>query len=116
MFAIKGKGGAEVPYFNRPSTANNIKTPLLPWALIQARRFYISVWRCRKRGRITATSRGRKTGDIRRNTSKGLTAEKMVISYKRGKAQYVWTLKDGGYKAKRAVGHSGTMRPSRWKS
>lgn len=29
---------------------------------------------------------------------KGLTAEKMVISYKRGKAQYVWTLKDGGYK------------------
>ena len=28
MFAIKGKGGAEVPYFNRPSTANNIKTPL----------------------------------------------------------------------------------------
>lgn len=22
----------------------------------------------------------------------------MVISYKRGKAQYVWTLKDGGYK------------------
>lgn len=41
-----------------------------PWALIQARRFYISVWRCRKRGRITATSRGRKTGDIRRNTSR----------------------------------------------
>ena len=29
---------------------------------------------------------------------KGLTAEKIVISYKRGKAQYVWTLKDGGYK------------------
>ena len=24
VFAIKGKGGAEVPYFNRPSTANNI--------------------------------------------------------------------------------------------
>lgn len=22
----------------------------------------------------------------------------MVITYKRGKAQYVWTLKDGGYK------------------
>lgn len=29
---------------------------------------------------------------------RGLTAEKMVITYKKGKAQYVWTLKDGGYK------------------
>lgn len=28
VFAIKGKGGAEVPYFNRPSTSNNVKTPL----------------------------------------------------------------------------------------
>ena len=28
VFAIKGKGGAEVPYFGRPSTSNIVKAPL----------------------------------------------------------------------------------------
>ena len=67
VFAIKARK-------SRTSTDRPRQTTSKPrfslWALIQARRFYISVWRCRKRGRITATSRGRKTGDIRRNTSR----------------------------------------------
>lgn len=29
---------------------------------------------------------------------RGLTAEKMVVTYKKGRAQYVWRLKDDGYK------------------
>ena len=29
---------------------------------------------------------------------KGLTAEKMVVTYKKGKAVFAWVLKDGGYK------------------
>lgn len=45
VFAIKGKGGAEVPYFGRPSTSNIVKAPFSPWALIQARRYCISGWR-----------------------------------------------------------------------
>lgn len=60
----------EDQYYSTLGAANSDGMPHGKGGVSQARRFYISVWRCRKRGRITATSRGRKTGDIRRNTSR----------------------------------------------
>lgn len=98
VFAIKGKGGAEVPYFNRPSTANNIKTPLFTVGVDTGKALLYQRLAVQEEGPNYCHFPREKDRGYTQEYFKGLTAEKMVISYKRGKAQYVWTLKDGGYK------------------
>lgn len=98
VFAIKGKGGAEVPYFNRPSTANNIKTPLFTVGVDTGKALLYQRLAVQEEGPNYCHFPREKDRGYTQEYFKGLTAEKMVISYKRGKAQYVWNLKDGGYK------------------
>ncbi len=98
VFAIKGKGGAEVPYYNKPSTANSVKTPLFTVGVDTGKAILYQ--------RLAVTEEGANychfpKEDDRGYTEeyfKGLTSERMVMSYKRGKAQYVWTLKNKAYK------------------
>ncbi len=62
----KGKGGArEVPYFNRPSTANNIKTPLFTVGVDTGKALLYQRLAVQEEGPNATSSRGRKTGDIR---------------------------------------------------
>jgi len=98
VFAIKGKGGMEVPYYNRPTTSNIIKAPLITVgvdtgkALLQ-QRLLVQKWGPNFCHFPSDEGRGYTEEYFR-----GLTAEKMVITYKKGRAQYVWTLKDSGYR------------------
>ena len=98
VFAIKGKGGAEVPYFNRPSTANNIKAPLFTVGVDTGKALLYQRLAAQEEGPNYCHFPREKDRGYTQEYFRGLTAEKMVITYKRGKAQYVWTLKDGGYK------------------
>lgn len=98
VFAIKGKGGAEVPYFNRPSTANNIKAPLFTVGVDTGKALLYQRLAVQEEGPNYCHFPREKDRGYTQEYFRGLTAEKMVITYKRGKAQYVWTLKDGGYK------------------
>ena len=98
VFAIKGKGGMEVPYYNRPTTSNIIKAPLITVgvdtgkALLQ-QRLLVQKWGPNFCHFPSDEGRGYTEEYFR-----GLTAEKMVVTYKKGRAQYVWTLKDSGYR------------------
>ncbi|MEA5057762.1 MAG: phage terminase large subunit family protein [Anaerotignum propionicum] len=98
VFAIKGKGGATVPYYNKPSTANSVKTPLFTIGVDTGKAILYQRLAVLEEGANYCHFPKEKDRGYTQNYFKGLTAEKMVMSYKKGKAQYVWTLKDGGFK------------------
>ena len=95
IWAIKGKGGAQVPYYSKPSTNNAYKTPLFTLGVDTGKAILYQ--------RLGVEEPGPNfchfpEGDGRGYTEeyfKGLTSEKMVMTYKKGRAQYVWRLKDG---------------------
>ncbi|MCF8018311.1 MAG: phage terminase large subunit family protein [Vallitaleaceae bacterium] len=98
IFAIKGKGGATVPYFNKPSTANREKTPLFTIGVDTGKALLYQRLKVEEEGPNYCHFPKEKDRGYTQEYFKGLTAEKMVMTYKKGKAQYIWTLKDGGYK------------------
>lgn len=98
IFAIKGKGGAEVPYFNKPSTSNREKTPLFTIGVDTGKALLYQRLAVEEEGPNYCHFPKEKDKGYTQEYFKGLTAEKMVMTYKKGKAQYIWTLKDGGYK------------------
>lgn len=98
VFAIKGKGGADVPYFNRPSTANSVKAPLFTIGVDTGKAILYQRLGVKEEGPNFCHFPKDKDRGYTQDYFRGLTAEKMVMTYKKGKAQYVWTLKDGGYK------------------
>ena len=98
VFAIKGKGGADVPYYNRPSTANSVKAPLFTIGVDTGKAILYQRLGIQEEGPNYCHFPKEKDRGYTQEYFRGLTAEKMVMTYKKGKAQYVWTLKDGGYK------------------
>jgi len=98
VFAIKGKGGAEVPYYNRPSKANNVKTPLFTIGVDTGKAILFQRLAVQEEGPNYCHFPREKDKGYTQEYFKGLTAEKMVVTYKKGKAVFAWVLKDGGYK------------------
>lgn len=98
VFAIKGKGGADVPYYNRPSTANSVKAPLFTIGVDTGKAILYQRLAVQDEGANYCHFPKEKDRGYTQEYFRGLTAEKMVMTYKKGKAQYIWTLKDGGYK------------------
>lgn len=98
IFAIKGKGGADVPYFNRPTKNNNVKAPLFTIGVDTGKAILYQRLGVTEEGPNYCHFPKDKDRGYTQEYFRGLTAEKMVMTYKKGKAQYVWTLKDGGYK------------------
>ncbi|MBE6012095.1 MAG: phage terminase large subunit family protein [Lachnospiraceae bacterium] len=99
IYAIKGKGGAEVPYINQPTRSNRAKTPLFTLGVDTGKSLLYQRLSVEKEGPNYCHFPKENDKGYDENYFKGLTSEKLVMSYKRGKAQYVWTLKDSGYKA-----------------
>lgn len=98
VFAIKGKGGAEVPYYNRPTTSNIIKTPLFTVGVDTGKALLYQRLAVKRRGPNYCHFPEEEDRGYTEEYFRGLTAEKMVTTYKKGRAQFVWILKDEGYK------------------
>lgn len=98
IFAIKGKGGAEVPYYNRPTTSNREKTPLFTIGVDTGKSLLYQRLAVEEEGANYCHFPKEKDRGYDDKYFKGLTSEKMIMTYKKGKASYVWTLKDSGYK------------------
>ncbi len=98
VFAIKGKGGAEVPYYNRPSKANNVKAPLFTIGVDTGKAILFQRLAVKEEGPNYCHFPREKDKGYTQEYFKGLTAEKMVVTYKKGKAVFAWVLKDSGYK------------------
>lgn len=95
IWAIKGKGGTQTAYYSKPSYSNAFKTPLFTLGVDTGKAILYQRLTVNEPGPNYChfpVGEGRGYGE---EYFKGLTAEKMVISYKKGRAQYVWKLKEG---------------------
>lgn len=98
VFAIKGKGGADVPYFNRPTKSNSVKTPLFTIGVDTGKALLYQSLAVKEEGANYCHFPKEKDRGYTQEYFRGLTSEKMVMTYKKGKAQYAWILKDEKYK------------------
>lgn len=95
IFAIKGKGGAHLPYFSKPSTSNAYKTPLFTLGVDSGKATLYQRLALQEPGPNYCHFPSGEGRGYNEDYFKGLTAEKMVMTYKKGRAQYEWRLKKG---------------------
>lgn len=98
VFAIKGKGGADVPYFNRPTKSNSAKTPLFTIGVDTGKAHLYQSLAVKEEGANYCHFPKEKDRGYTQEYFRGLTSEKRVMTYKKGRAQYAWILKDEKYK------------------
>lgn len=98
IFAIKGKGGADVPYINNPTKNNRVKAPLFTIGVDTGKSILYDRLRRTAPGPNYCHFPADEAAGYDEKYFKGLTAEKMVIRYERGKSVLKWVLKDSTYK------------------
>ena len=80
VFAIKGKGGAEVPYFGRPSTSNIVKAPLFTVGVDTGKALLYQRLAVKKWGPNFCHFPAEEGRGYTEEYFRGLTAEKMVVT------------------------------------
>lgn len=95
IYAIKGKGGADVPYVGRPSTSNRVKTPLFTIGVDTGKSVLYSRLQVETEGANYCHFPSNEAAGYDEAYFKGLTAEKLVLRYKKGRPQYEWVVKQG---------------------
>jgi len=98
ILAIRGKGGLDVPYIPRPSKNNRAQTPLFTLGVDTGKALLYQSLLVEEEGANYCHFPKEKDRGYDENYFKGLTSERLVLTYKKGKAQHVWRLKDNGYK------------------
>jgi phage terminase large subunit GpA-like protein len=98
IFAIRGKGGFDVPYIPRPTKNNREQTPLFTIGVDTGKALLYQSLAVENEGANYCHFPKEADRGYDEHYFKGLTAEKMVLTYKKGKAQYVWRLKDAAHK------------------
>jgi phage terminase large subunit GpA-like protein len=97
IHAIKGKGGADVPYIQNPTRTNRVKALLYTLGVDTGKCFVYDRLKVAEPGRgfchFPAGDRG-----YDENYFKGLTAEKRIVTYKKGRATTAWVLKNKSFR------------------
>ena len=98
VFAIRGASKPDAPYIPKPTYNNREKAPLFVVNVDTGKSLLYQ--------RLTVESEGggychfplEEEKGYDETYFKGLTAERLVLTYVKGRAQYVWRLKENGYK------------------
>lgn len=98
VWAIKGKGGAEVPYIRNPTTNNRVKTPLFIIGVDAGKVLLYQRLRHNTKGPNYCHFPANEEAGYDETYFKGLTSEKMVVRFSKGRSVTVWELKDSKYK------------------
>lgn len=98
VWAIKGKGGAEVPYIRNPTTNNRVKTPLFIIGVDAGKVLLYQRLRHNTKGPNYCHFPANEEAGYDETYFKGLTSEKMVVRFRKGRSVTVWELKDSKYK------------------
>lgn len=96
IFAIKGRGGADVPYISRPTKSNRLKAPLFTIGVDTGKSLLFQRLQIVQEGPNYCHFPIEADKGYTEDYFKGLTAEKMILTYKKGIAQYAWIKKEGG--------------------
>lgn len=98
VWAIKGKGGAEVPYIRNPTINNRVKTPLFIIGVDAGKVLLYQRLRHNTKGPNYCHFPANEEAGYDETYFKGLTSEKMVVRFRKGRSVTVWELKDSKYK------------------
>lgn len=99
IYAIKGGNtGFDKPYIPNPTKNNREKTPLWTLGVDTGKALIYQSLAVEEEGANYCHFPREKDRGYTEDYFKGLTAERMVLTYKKGKAQYVWKLKENGTK------------------
>jgi phage terminase large subunit GpA-like protein len=98
IFAIKGKGGSEVPYIRNPSTSNRVKTPLFIIGVDAGKSLLYQRLKIETKGPNYCHFPSNEEAGYDEIYFKGLTSEKMVVRFRKGRSVIVWELKDTAHK------------------
>lgn len=102
VFAVRGGTNPAAPYVPNPTRNNREKAPLFVINVDTGKTLLYQRLQVERPGpgycHFPAEEDEEKKRGYDETYFKGLTAEKMVMSYKKGRAYYAWTLKDSGYK------------------
>ena len=98
IWAVKGKGGAEVPYIRNPSTNNRVKTPLFILGVDAGKALLYQRLKHETKGPNYCHFPENEEAGYDEAYFKGLTSEKMVVRFKKGRSVTVWEIKDTRYK------------------
>lgn len=96
VWSIKGKGGMDVPFISNPTKNNRVKVPKYTLGVDTGK---VLVY---DRLKITEKGPGYCHFPVGRgydeNYFRGLTAEKKIVTYKKGRATIAWVLKSQGFR------------------
>lgn len=98
IFAIKGKGGAEVPYIRNPSTNNRVKAPLFIIGVDAGKALLYQRLRHNTKGPNYCHFPAEEEAGYDELYFRGLTSEKLVTRFRKGRMTTMWVLKDEKYK------------------
>lgn len=98
IFAIKGKGGAEVPYIRNPTTSNRVKTPLFIVGVDAGKSMLYQRLKVESKGPNYCHFPVNEEAGYTETYFKGLTSEKMVVRFRKGRSVVVWEVKDSAHK------------------
>ncbi len=100
VFAIKGKGGADVPYIPRPTKNNRVKAWLFSLGVDTGKSLLMQRLFVEEEGpgycHFPRDEKGYEDRGYDEEYFKGLTAEKLVLHYKKGRPMFEWELKQKG--------------------
>lgn len=98
IWAIKGRGGAEVPYISNPSTNNRIKAPLFIIGVDAGKTLLYQRLAHETKGPNFCHFPANEEAGYDEVYFKGLTSEKKVVRFRKGRSVTMWELKDSRYK------------------
>lgn len=103
IFAIKGKGGADVPYYNRPTTSNPVKCPLFTLGVDTGKSLLLDRLKIEEEGPGFCHFPREKDRGYNEDYFTGLTSERQIMTYKKGKPVFEWKIKDYAHKRNEAL-------------
>lgn len=96
VWSIKGKGGMDIPFISNPTKNNRVKVPKFILGVDTGKVLVYDRLKVDKPGAGYChfpVGRG-----YDENYYRGLTAEKKIITYKKGRATMAWVLKNQGFR------------------
>lgn len=103
VFAIKGKGGADVPYIPKPTKNNREQTYLFSLGVDTGKSLLLQRLKVEEEGPGFCHFPKERERGYDKAFFKGLTAEKMVMTYKKGRPVFEWRIKDNAHKRNEAL-------------
>lgn len=94
IMPIRGRDGFDVPYIPRPSKNNREQTPLFTIGVDTGKALIYQALAVTEEGANYCHFPRESDRGYTEDYFKGLTAERMVLTYTKGKAHYVWRLKE----------------------